>query len=65
MILHTKHQSLGLVLPEKKIFKLVSYKQLCKTGMPLGPGSFWPGDHNLNNLGKGPLDVTTYKILKL
>ena len=67
MISHTKHQSLGLVVPEKKIFRLVSYIQLCKIGMPLGPGPFWPGGggHNLNNLGRGPLDVTIYKILKL
>ena len=65
MIFHTKHQSLGLVVPEKKIFKLFSYIQLCKTGMPLGPGPFWHMGHNLNNLGRGPLDVTTYKILKL
>ena len=65
MIFHTKHQSLGLVVPEKKIFKLFSYIQLCKTGIPLGRALFGPGGHNLNNLGRGPLDVTTYKILKL
>ena len=32
---------------------------------PPGQGQFWPLGHHMNNLGRGPLGDTTYKISKL
>ena len=43
-------------------FLIYSYVKLLS---PLGQGHFWLGGQNLNNLGRGPLDDTTYKIIKL
>ena len=58
-------KALGLIVSEKKIFKVFSYINLCKTCDPPGRGHFWPWGHDLNKLGRGPLGDATYQILKL
>ena len=42
----------------EKIFKDFSMKNL----LALECGHFWPGGHNLNKLGKGPLGYASYQI---
>ena len=49
-------KALGPVVTDKKIFSIFSYISLCKICDPLGWGNFWPQGHNLNKLGRGPLD---------
>ena len=38
---------------------------LCKIKWPLGRGQFWIRGHDLNKLGRGPLDDASYQISKL
>ena len=50
------------------IFSLYkSYISLCKTCDPpaAGPSHFGPLGHDLNKLGRGPLDNASYQILRL
>ena len=47
---------LGLVLVYKKKFKGFPYIYLCKTCDPQGGANFDPKGHNLNELGRGPLE---------
>ena len=37
---------------------------LCKTSDLLGGAIFWPQGYNVNNLGKGPLDLIKYQMSK-
>mgnify|MGYP001418905883 CR=1 FL=1 len=60
MILHTKYQSSRSDGFREEDFLRFSYIRLCTTDKPLGQGHFWPGGHDLNKLGRGPLDDTTY-----
>ena len=59
MMLHTKYQ--GLVVSYKIFFTLSGYK----TCNPLGRANNWPQGHNLNKLGRGPLDDATYQISRV
>ena len=60
-------KALLLLVSEKKNFKvflLCSYVSNLWPPPP-GRGQFWPQGHHMNNLGRGPLGDTTYKISKL
>ena len=55
MMLNTKYQGSR---PRLEGFPIKAYVKHVTTGW----GHFWPQDHNLNNLGKGPLDDVKYQI---
>ena len=66
MILHNKNQgSRPCGFRREDFFHVAPYISLCKTCDPPGPGHFWPLGYNLNKLGRGPLDDTTYQISRL
>ena len=51
-------KALGLVVSDKKVSSSFPLKSLCKTCDPEW-GHLWSHKHNLNKLGKGPLDDGT------
>ena len=65
MILHTKFKALGLVVSDKKIFFMLLPIQAYVRRVTPEPGHFWPQGYNLNKLGTGPLDDTTYLLSRL
>ena len=61
MMLHTKYQSSRPCgFREEDFFHVARYISLCKTCEPRGQGHFSPLGYNLNKLGRGLLDDTTY-----
>ena len=64
-------KALHFLVSEKKNFKgfllcsNVSNLWQPPPNPPHGRGQFWPQGHHMNNLGRGPLGDTTYKISKL
>ena len=81
MMLHTKHEGsrpcgfrqedFFMLLPIKAYVKPVTPKAVHFHVAPYikhltpGPGHFWPHGYNLNKLGIGPLDDTSYQISRL
>ena len=55
---------MGLLLLDKKIFKVFPLYESMLNKWPPGKGHFLPQGYNLNNLGRCPLDDATYQILK-
>ena len=54
------------MVSDKKIFSMFfPCISLCKTCDPMGPGHYWPEDHNLNKLGRGPLRDAIYQLPRL
>ena len=49
------------MVSDNKIFSCFPYIGLCKTCDPW-EGHFWPQGNNLNKLGRGSLDDTSYQI---
>ena len=65
MILHTKNQgSRPSGFRQEDFFMFYPIEAYVKHVTPQ-PGHFWPQDYNLNKLGIGPLDDTTYQISRL
>ena len=65
MMLHTKYQGSGPCgFKEEDFFMFSSYRPMLNMCSP-GWANFWPQGHNLNKLGRGPLDDTTYEISML
>ena len=63
MLLHSKYQGsrpCGFK-QEDFVLRFFSYISLCKT-CDLRVEPFLPHGHNLNKLGRGPLDDATYQI---
>ena len=59
MMLHTKYQgSMPCGFRQEDFLMFSLYK-------PSGVGPFLPKVHNLNKLGRGPLDTATYLISRL
>ena len=55
-------KGLGIVVLEKEdFFKDFIYEKLISPGL----GHFWPGGHNLNKLGRGPLGDDIYQTSKI
>ena len=64
MMQHTMYiKALGLVVSEKKMFSCFPYIAAYVKHVTSGWGYFWHQRHNLNKLGRGPLDDATYQIL--
>ena len=65
MMLHTKYQgSRPYGFRQEDLFMFLSIKAYLKH-VTLRRGHFWPQGLNLNNLGRGLLDNTTYQISRL
>ena len=64
MILHTKYQgSRPCGFRQEDFFMFLPIKAYVK---PVNPGGhFWPQGYNLNKLGRGLLDDTTYQKSRL
>ena len=56
--------SLGLLVPDKKIFHNFPILAYVKHVTPWA-GHFWPKGYNLNKLGRGPQGDATYQISRL
>ena len=52
------------MISDKKMFSYFPYKSIYNM-CPLRRAHFWPKGHNLNKLGRGPLDEATYQISRL
>ena len=65
MILHAKYLSSMPYGFREEDFLRFPYITLCKTKFAPGQGQFCPWGHNLNNVGRGPLDDATCQISKL
>ena len=62
MMLHTKYQgSRPCGFRQEDFFMFLPIKAYVIPVTP-GAGPFWPQCYNLNKLGRGPLDDTTYQI---
>ena len=64
MMLHTKCQVSGPCGFRQEEFSSFPYISLCKICDPRA-GHFGPQGHNLNILGRGLLDDSTYQISRL
>ena len=65
MMLHIKYQgSRPCGFRQEDFFMFLPLKAYVKHVTP-GRGHFWPQCYNLNKLGRGLLDDTTYQISRL
>ena len=65
MMLHTKYQgSRPCGFRQEDFFMFLPILAYVKH-LTMGLGHFWPHGYNLNKLGRGPLDDTTYQISRL
>ena len=64
MVVHTKYQGSSPCGFRQDFFSCLPNISLCKTCGPWS-GPFLAQGHNLNKLGRGPLDDATYQISRL
>jgi len=60
-MLHTQYERSRLCGFGAEDFKIFFYEKLVSPGV----WPFWPGGHNLNKLGRGPLGDNKYKTSNL
>ena len=66
MMLHNTYHGSRVYGIRREVFSCFPYQAL-KFVKHVTPGlaHFWPQEHNLNKLGRGPLDDASYQISRL